>query len=672
LVFTGYPSFTFTLPSTLTLTPNQPFYLALYSSDQPTLGYAGPIAASAVTSVNGKNTIAFTSAFNSGFTINKGVTYEFVVFTISTSLSTPSASPTSTATPAATATPTATPTGTPSATAAAPTVGYLAANPGLTSSFAGHLNTSTTITLVGIGTTFVDTMFSSNLSAASISASLSGIGTTSSRRAPLAALAITPNKTNPLWLNSSGIFGITHEDAHIEDRHTIEKRRQSLQRDYSARPALALRGIKATLPTTIGASAPIWAQKTALGASGGTYVPVNSTLQFISRHGYIWVDNTLTTLTQQQIAQIGTDFDNAYTSDVTHFGVSSYSTMAAGNQNLYYTCDSSGAKILPVVASTNNIVPADDKIVLEVLNPTNIGQNVGGYFSSINFIPQSIVNCFSTTDRSNEVPMIYVAYYGPNAGTNGNTNNFELNEDMVRDTAHELQHLINYVHHEILTNDPTGANDEASWINEGMSMLSQDFAATQLFRSTYPNLTNDYDAIRHANAYLASPEKFSITGFTGFDLGSNSIKYNCSACYGAEYVLQRYMYDRFGGDAYLRALLDNGKSGKPNIEAASGKPLSTLLGDFGIALAASGTGITTDPRWNFSGFDPRGTYYNQFNGSVSLSGPATMATLSPSSTGTVGPYLGSIFFVSVSAGNANISVTDLLGTYGLSVGVVQR
>lgn len=653
LAFTGYPSFTFTLPSTLTLTPNQPFYLALYSSDQPTLGYAGPVAASAVTSVNGKNTITFTSAFNSGFTINKGVKYEFVVFTISTSLSTPTA----TATP----TPTPTPTGTPGVTAAAPTVGYLAANPSASNSFLGKLSSGINSTIIGIGTTFQNTNRSgSNLGSSSINETVSALEAQNFRR------VVRSVPANPLWLASAWSQNEHSVDRYIEDPATLRQLRSTLHR-AGARSTQSLRTTKG-LPTTQGSQYGIWVQNGSINGGAGTYQQVASTLKLVTTHGYIWLDNTITNFSASQITQIGVDFENSYASDLAHYGSSNYTAQAAGNQQAYSTCDASGTPL--AATSSNFIVPSDNLIHVVVLNSTSLGNGVGGYFSPLNHSPQAIANCFTPygTYKSNESAMIFVGY------SRTNSMNYVLKEDLVRGTAHEFQHLLNFVHHSVLQVDPTDAYSpgpgEQAWVNEGMSMLSQDFALQRL----YPSLTNDVDdAFFHAQEYLSAPHNFSITGFTGKD--SSSVQYNCSGCYGAEYVFQRYLYDRFGGDSYLNAILNHTSVGQAGVESATSQTLPTLLGDFGIALAASNLSVTTDPRWTFTNFNPRGTYSDQVGGSATLSGPMSVSSLSPSTNATISPapYLGTVFFLNASAsGSANVSLTDTGGTFGLSVGIVQR
>ena len=242
---------------------------------------------------------------------------------------------------------------------------------------------------------------------------------------------------------------------------------------------------------------------------------------------------------------------------------------------------------------------------------------VGGYFSAVNYVPQLAWNRLLTTNgqihrraRLNEAPMINVGYFA------SNPQSYETGEDMVRGTAHEFQHLINFVHHDVL-NAP-GPSGEEAWINEGMSMLAQDLAVQQM----YPGTSNDVaDALYHANLYLAATENVSVTGFTSVNPNTNAQTYNCSACYGADYLFQRYMYDRLGGDTYLHSMLSSSAVSYANLQAASGINPTQALSDFAVALAASNTGTTTDPRYTFTGLNLHAVLHDQFGNARTLSGP---------------------------------------------------
>jgi hypothetical protein len=415
-----------------------------------------------------------------------------------------------------------------------------------------------------------------------------------------------------------------------------------------------------SIPTTQGSTNAFWVAGGSLGAIGGSYTQRSATLQVVTAHGYIWIDNSLS-LSGAVIQSIANDFENAYASDTAHYGTPNYTVSAPGLANRYFlTCDATGtldAGSVPIW-----LTPTDNKIHVFVVDTVGLGSGVGGYFSSTNYRYQAALNCTigkngvtaQTVTRSNEVPMIYVGY------NTKNPDYWETGEDLVRGTAHEFQHEINFVNHVILSDGP----GEDPWINEGMSMLAQDFAVSRL----YPGIPVDIDdAGWHAANYLTAPQNYSLTAFTGISSGSQA--YNCTHCYGAEYLFQRYLYDRFGGDAYLQKMLGASTS-YANVQQATGADPTQLISDFAIALAASGTGATSDPRFGFTGINLRATYNDQWGSPTTFAGPATQ----PLSSGS-GPYmLGSFFYLSgdATASGKTISAKDVNGSFNLRAGVVQR
>jgi hypothetical protein len=197
-----------------------------------------------------------------------------------------------------------------------------------------------------------------------------------------------------------------------------------------------------------------------------------------------------------------------------------------------------------------------------------------------------------------------------------------------------------------------------------MSMLAQDFAVNRMFPSVPFDVA---DAGRRARQYLAAPETFSLTAFTSLTFGAR--QYNCSGCYGFSYLFQRYLYDRFGGDAYLKKML-NRQTSLANIRQATGIDPAQAISDFAVAIAASGTGATSDPRFGFTGINLRATYTDQFYRTSTFLGPATQ----PLASGTKTTPVGSFFYLDgdATAAGKTVTVKDLTGTYNLRAAVVQR
>jgi hypothetical protein len=135
--------------------------------------------------------------------------------------------------------------------------------------------------------------------------------------------------------------------------------------------------------------------------------------------------------------------------------------------------------------------------------------------------------------------------------------------------AHEEQHLKNFVRHSI--RGTTFAH--SSMLNEGLSVLAQDFASEQMFGRRDVNMAADVE-----REYLDDPNLVSLPAFYYY-AGQQSHP-SGTACYGGAYLLQRYLYDRFG-DSYLNRVTDTEADGFTAIAAALPIPLPDALRDFG-------------------------------------------------------------------------------------------
>ncbi|HZT12759.1 MAG TPA: hypothetical protein VFA29_08145 [Candidatus Baltobacteraceae bacterium] len=439
---------------------------------------------------------------------------------------------------------------------------------------------------------------------------------------------------------------------------------------YGSRPMGRVHTMSGTLPQqpVVGSTADIWVQQ---GANTTYSSQVPSTLVAQTAHGNIWLDDTLLhTDAQAGAAQIAADFENAYASDTQHFASPDYPASAPGLQANYQTCDSSGGVTGSGPAYIDE--PADRRINVMVVNPNDLG-GYGGYFSGANLMNQSALNCLNgngTNYQSNQAPFIFVGWFDSQGG------NYELQEDLVRGTAHEFQHLINFVNHAILAagaSTPGFNGNESAYINEGLSMLAQDLAVQRLYGAQGVKFDVD-DAMSRASAYLAAPGNFSITAFTGIDGysygGGGTPQYNCfGGCYGGAYLFQRYLRDRFGGDSYTHAMETSGSVGEQNLGYVTGESAGSLLDDFALAMAADTLGVQpTSSRFAFGSLGLTQTYTDQFGASKSPGGVYAVPINGSSST--VQAPVGGFTFVSVgsvpSAG-LPVSVTDRQSVSGFSL-----
>jgi hypothetical protein len=135
--------------------------------------------------------------------------------------------------------------------------------------------------------------------------------------------------------------------------------------------------------------------------------------------------------------------------------------------------------------------------------------------------------------------------------------------------AHEEQHLKNFVRHSIRGTTIV----RASMLNEGLSVLAQDFASEQISGRRDLDLAGAFE-----KEYLDDPGLVSLPAFYYY-AGQQSHP-SGAACYGGAYLLQRYLYDRFG-DSYLNRVTDTEADGFTAMAAALPIPLPDALRDFG-------------------------------------------------------------------------------------------
>ncbi|HEY8325718.1 MAG TPA: hypothetical protein VIG77_14560 [Ktedonobacterales bacterium] len=147
---------------------------------------------------------------------------------------------------------------------------------------------------------------------------------------------------------------------------------------------------------------------------------------------------------------------------------------------------------------------------ITLLNALNLGP-VGGYFSSEDEYP-SAINPFS-----NDRQMIYLNLTG---GATPGSAYYDAT------LAHEFQHMIHW----------WARPADPSWMNEGMSMLAQQLNGLP---------TNGIE-----QAYFNAPQTPLVNGWTD-DARANVPRY------GAGYAFLDYFYERYGGDAALRALMSS-------------------------------------------------------------------------------------------------------------------
>ncbi len=149
---------------------------------------------------------------------------------------------------------------------------------------------------------------------------------------------------------------------------------------------------------------------------------------------------------------------------------------------------------------------------LTLLNTTGLGP-IGGYFSSGDEYP-SVINPFS-----NQRQMLYLNLSG---GAVPGSLAYQAT------LAHEFQHMI---HWWARPGDP-------SWVNEGMSMMAQRI--------------NNLSTQGIERAWLNAPQTPLVNGWSD-NAAANQARY------GVSYAFMEYLYERYGGAAFLRAFMADKK-----------------------------------------------------------------------------------------------------------------
>lgn len=351
------------------------------------------------------------------------------------------------------------------------------------------------------------------------------------------------------------------------------------------------------------------------GGTSGTFicnVTITATLEAVGAHGNVWVDNA-SLATPNEFTSVPGDFqtlaqrfDSYYATETAAFGPAFYST----GQPVQFTwsnqagqCDASG-NVLPQnqwqsTDLTGNGGTSVDIVITDAL----AGTGEGGYYYIANEITQQVWNCAPAPKPvSNNTSMIVVTgnnYTGGGAGIPAQNESYWLNTDMPRSLSHELQHLL-HAHYKFFRPVSTGAGNgsfDDTFIDEGDSMLAEDIA-------TDPSPGQHLDTPRYSFAFLLEPSLYSLTSFTGFQPNPTSTASNppygwysnTAGSYGQAYLFQRYLYDRFGGSAYLHALYDNTGTGVgPVLAGAGGESWAQLYREFVGAVSAQNTSAQASP-----------------------------------------------------------------------------
>ncbi len=286
-----------------------------------------------------------------------------------------------------------------------------------------------------------------------------------------------------------------------------------------------------------------------------SYTVVTADLKYEGTYTLLYVDQntTPTQLSDAEAEEIGIVFDSS---------IHPTNRTAFGSESDINTDGKVAILMSPVI----NAMPCSGCIILGFFNPTDL-------------LP-SLVNPACT----NGMEIFYTLVPDPSLG---GVDWKERSIASIKGTlAHEFQHMILYNYRILVYGDGfIGTYMEELWLNEGLSHMAED-------------LNGFYaDNIGRANLFLAGPWDTKLT-FQEDDNVENR---------GAVYLFLRLLGDRFGEGIY-RHLVQSHYSGTANMERATGTGFLELFGDWSAALCLSGSGITSDPRFNYSSIDLLGDF----------------------------------------------------------------
>jgi hypothetical protein len=429
---------------------------------------------------------------------------------------------------------------------------------------------------------------------------------------------------------AAAIVALRQDDAASRPYRARRDFRQMALNQMSRRTMSALRIVgasaqsakRSTSSFTAGATHTFHVFQNTITGTGGTcvtpqikigtdcYVEVIATLQAVSNHGYVWVDNLIDAtynFSNVDFQATATAFDTDYSRETAAFGPAFFTPNRG-----YAQCDANGVRI----TNTSNLAPQVDYSgtdphisVLITKALENTGE--GGYFYAGDLLNDQELNCAfggSAHIPSNQMPMFLMsADKYPSVDEP-----YWRAQDMPRTLPHEFQHYLHAIN-KVFAPNLRGGNStvvaDDSFVDEGDSMLAEDLV----------NLNNaqSNDTLLASFEYLYNPANYSLTAWVGYDVDPLDTSTNpaygfyrsTGGNYGLGYLFARYMYDRFGGDAALHRVYASliptpGGANVANVapivdEAGNGETFAQLYADFAAALAARNV-ASTDPRFSFN------------------------------------------------------------------------
>jgi hypothetical protein len=289
------------------------------------------------------------------------------------------------------------------------------------------------------------------------------------------------------------------------------------------------------------------------------YKDIGAVLSYAGNNILIYVDTLAPTngFTPAQFASFGTLFDQTlYPIDTLAFG---------GPADL----DGNGRVIIVMSPTVNADTPAAT---------CNTQGFVAGFFDPSDFDGPG-------DPYSNQGEVFYTIVPDPAGIFSCAHNPDELGADVPATFLHELQHLINFSQHVVVS----GTGEGASWMDEGLSIIAEELGSiyyeqkcpppqcrtspAQLFPDSAQGFISSF--LYDSYQYALAPDTSSITLHDDSEDGFS--------WRGGTWLLMRWLGDQFGTATY-RKLVRGPAGGVADIELATGQPFGTVLANFGLSL----------------------------------------------------------------------------------------
>jgi hypothetical protein len=283
------------------------------------------------------------------------------------------------------------------------------------------------------------------------------------------------------------------------------------------------------------------------------------------------------------------------------------------------------------------------------------GGIVTGFFFPGDMYQRSTVN-----PASNAQEIFYTLVPDPNGDCGVKvTNDFAVNNILPGVLAHEYQHMTSFYQHVFRNKGTT----EEPWLNECLSHLAEDLTG---FGNENPS---------RMRLFFSQPAQTAVVSPSAPTLAER----------GACYSFLRYLYEQSpDGDQFIRNLYSSSRVGVENLEEAYDEAsdpdedfdeFPEFLNRWTIALALSGTHLTSDSRYNYQERSTNADTQNlmglcvrcnaQDNRGTVLDGPATISLTNYPSTSVVKPTASQFYRLQKPQGNLDLSITGGISTGAL-------